>query len=328
VPAPLVGCIEGPLSTLDPAGPAAQAIAGVWWVMLVGALLILAGVVGLALYAVYGRAERRRRITPTLLIVGGGLVVTPLVLAALLLWGIGAGHALLPLPSEREPFRVEVRAHQWWWEVTYPDAAGGPLHSANEIHVPAGRPIDIEVRAADVIHSFWVPRLGGKIDALPGRTNVVRLEAPAPGVYRGRCAEFCGAQHARMALLLQAHEEAALEERLALLAAAAPEESTRESGQEPGQAPGQEPGRADFEEHCAACHSLDPRARAAVAAPNLADLPQRAMLGAGTLVNEEGALLQWLAHHRSLKPGNRMPSHAHLEQDRLRAIADYLERPR
>lgn len=302
------------MSTLDPAGPAAEAIAGVWWVMLVGAFLILAGVVGLALYAVYGRAERRKRLSPGLLIVGGGLVFTPLVLAALLAWGIGAGHTLLPLPSEREVFRVEVRAHQWWWEVTYPDVEGGPLHSANEIHVPAGRPVDVEVRAADVIHSFWVPRLGGKIDALPGRTNLVRLEAPTPGVYRGQCAEFCGAQHARMALLLQAHEEEALQERLALLAGEATE-------QEPASAEGEDA----FATHCADCHSRDARHRSAAPGPNLADLPQRATLGAGTLENGPGALGDWLSHHQSLKPGNRMPAFDHLDPDTLDAIAAWLE---
>jgi len=304
------------MSSLDPAGPAAAAIARLWWVMLVGGLLILAGVVALALYAVFGRAERRHRLSPKLLIVGGGLVFTPLVLAALLAWGIGAGHALLPLPGEREPFRVEVRAHQWWWEVTYPDAEGGPLHSANEIHVPAGRPVDVTVRAEDVIHSFWVPRLGGKIDALPGRSNRIRLEAPEPGVYRGQCAEFCGAQHSRMALLLQAHEPEALEERLALLAEPAPEPA------------GEDPGADAFAPHCADCHSLDPRSRSAVPGPNLADLPQRATLGAGTLENGPDALRDWLARHQSLKPGNRMPAFDHLDPDTLDAIAAWLERRR
>lgn len=301
------------MSALDPAGPEADAIAGVWWVMLVGSFLILGAVVGLALYAIYGRSAGRHRITPRLLIVGGGLIFTPAVLAALLIWGIGAGHALLPLPGEREVFRVEVRAHQWWWEVTYPDAEGGPLHAANEIHIPAGRPVDVTVQSEDVIHSFWVPRLGGKIDALPGRSNVIRLEAPEAGVFRGQCAEFCGAQHSRMALLVEAHNPEALEERLSLLA--------RERDAETADAPG----ASAFQEHCGACHSFDPRSRSEMAAPNLADLPHRATLGAGTLLNEEGALLRWLTHHPSLKPGNRMPDHAHLDRETLEAIVDHLE---
>ncbi|MDF2096937.1 cytochrome c oxidase subunit II [Aquibaculum arenosum] len=304
------------MSALDPAGPAADALAGVWWVMLGGSFLILGAVVALALYAIYGRGARRSGITPRLLIVGGGLVFTPAVLAALLIWGIGAGHALLPLPGEREVYRIEVRAHQWWWEVTYPDAEDGPLHAANEIHIPAGRPVDITVRAEDVIHSFWVPRLGGKIDALPGHTNVIRLEAPAAGVYRGQCAEFCGAQHSRMALLIEAHETEALEERLALLS------PTRESDS------AEAPGAAAFQEHCAVCHSLDPRTRGATPAPNLADLPHRATLGAGTLPNAEGALLRWLRDHQDLKPGNRMPRHDHLDPETLEAIANHLEGPR
>jgi len=308
------------MSALDPAGPAAAAIAQVWWVMLAGAALIFAAVVGLALYAALRPPERRLRLSPGLLIIGGGLVFTPAVLAVLLAWGIGAGHALLPLPDGREPFRVEVRAHQWWWEVIYPDMPGGPLHSANEIHVPVGRPIDVSVRSEDVIHSFWVPRLGGKIDALPGRTNTVRLEADAPGIYRGQCAEFCGAQHARMALHLVAHEdEAMLAERLSLLAAPPPPEVVA-----PHPLPA--PGRDGFALNCAACHSLDARIRGA--GPNLADLPHRATLGAGTLPNDSQALRLWLGHHQALKPGNRMPGPGPLDTAVLDAIAEFLEQNR
>lgn len=284
-----------------------------WWVMFVGSVLILLGVVSLALYATFRRPDRRWQPHSRILIVGGGLVFTPAVLLALLLYGIGSGHALLPLPSERDVFRVQVLGHQWWWEVRYPDVEGGPLYSANEIHVPAGQPIDIEVRGADVIHSFWIPRLGGKIDALPGRTNIIRLEAPEPGIYRGQCAEFCGAQHARMALLLQAHEAEELTDRLAPLSEGPEAPSTEDAG------------HTAFQRHCAQCHSLDGRTPSPQAAPNLADLPYRERLGAGTVPNDLEGLQAWLSDHQSLKPRNRMPDQGHLDAPTLHAIARYLE---
>ena len=169
--------------------------------------------------------------------------------------------------------------------------------------------------SADVIHGFWIPRLGGKIDALPGRFNVIRLEAPEPGIYRGQCAEFCGQQHARMALLLEAHEEERLEERLAVL---------REEQSDPEGLAGQEP----FESNCARCHSTQGRAPSPQAGPNLADLSYRHTLGAGTLPNSPQALRTWIETHQELKPENRMPDHSHLGGPTLQAIARYLEQAR
>ncbi len=280
------------MSTLDPAGPASAAIARLWWLMLAAALLILIVTVALALYAACRNPARRVRIAPRALIIGGGLIVPLAALAALLVHGIGAGHSLLPLPGTPGVYHVEVRGHQWWWEVRYPQAAGEPLYSANEIHVPAGRPIDVHVSAEDVIHGFWLPRLGGKIDAVPGRTTVIRLRADRAGVYHGVCAEFCGAQHARMALRLHAHDQAGFEAHMAKLgaaAAAAPSAALQ-----------------SFDRLCSECHSLDARQRGSGRGPNLAGLADRATLGAGTLRNDAAGLRRWLAEHAALKPGNLM----------------------
>ncbi|RZJ15878.1 MAG: cytochrome c oxidase subunit II [Haliea sp.] len=208
----LAGCkASGPLSALDPAGPGATPVAHVWWVIFWCSVVIVIGMVWLALYATLRAPERRLQIAPRQLLVWGGLVLPGALLTALLVYGVRAGHALLPLPVAQAVFEVDVTAHQWWWEVSYPAAPGGMRHAVNEIHIPAGRPVDIRVRSADVIHSFWVPRLGGKIDAVPGRTNTIRLEADRPGTYLGQCAEFCGLSHAHMALTLQAHDEPSLQ---------------------------------------------------------------------------------------------------------------------
>ncbi|WP_295853593.1 cytochrome c oxidase subunit II [uncultured Xylophilus sp.] len=216
---------RGPLSTLAPAGPGAAEIAWVWWAMCIGAAVVTAGMTALALWAVYRPTGGTLR-SPRALLVGGGVLLPLAAIAAVLAIGGRSGDALR-VRGEPGVLRIEVTAHQWWWEAAYPDAAGGPRHTAGVLHIPAGRPVDIGVRSADVIHSFWVPRLGGKIDAVPGRRNTVRLQADAPGTYRGQCAEFCGLGHARMAFVVEAHAPNVFDARLAALPtvrpAAAPE---------------------------------------------------------------------------------------------------------
>ena len=200
----LSGCAaQTPLSALWPASPGAAAIARVSWVMIAAALALTALMTALGLYAVLRRRVDGPKLSERALIVGGGLLLPIAVLLALLAWGMRAGHALLPLPGPAV-YTVEVTARQWQWEARYPQSGRPP--TLNRIVIPAGRPVDVHVRTADVIHSFWVPRLGGKIDAIPGRTNVIRLQADAPGVYRGVCAEYCGTGHARMPIEVHALE--------------------------------------------------------------------------------------------------------------------------
>ncbi len=213
LPLPWLSACSGPQSTLAPAGPAAQAVAELWWAMAAFAAGVLVVVVGLWLYAM-GRSprdlspEQARRVGRRW-IVGGGLVLPITAIVALLAFAIPIGHRLLPLPlPEQTPLRIDVVGHQWWWEVRYPDAR---VTAANRLHLPVGQPVDVHVSSADVIHSFWVPRLGGKIDAIPGITNVIRLYADRPGVFRGQCAEFCGAQHARMILSVEAQASRAFD---------------------------------------------------------------------------------------------------------------------
>ncbi|MGC3987630.1 MAG: cytochrome c oxidase subunit II [Pseudorhodoferax sp.] len=212
----LAGCgTAGPLSALDPAGPGAATVARVWWWMFWGGSALTLGMVALGLAAVL---RRRHGTEPTpraerAWLLGGGLLLPGLVIGALLLWGLRAGHALLPLPGAAPVFTVEVTARQWQWEVHYPAHPLAPVQP-NRIDIPAGQPVDLRVRTADVIHGFWVPRLAGKIDAIPGRTNLVRLQADAPGVYRGVCAEYCGTGHARMPMEVHAHAPEALAARM------------------------------------------------------------------------------------------------------------------
>lgn len=202
----LAGC-SGPLSTLDPAGPSAHSAALLWWSMFAYAIVVFVAVVALWLCAIRRPADTRDESQQWRVhhqwIIGGGVILPSVSILALLVFGVPMGHRMLPLPlAGGEALRIDVTGHQWWWEVRYPASR---IALKNELHIPAGTPIDIHLTTADVIHGFWVPRLGGKLDAIPGRTNVLRLQADKPGVYRGQCAEFCGLHHAGMQFTVTAH---------------------------------------------------------------------------------------------------------------------------
>jgi len=209
--------------------------------------------------------------------------------------------------------RVEAHAHMWWWRFTHYDAEGRPVVTANELHIPAGRAVDVHITSADVIHSFWVPRLTGKLDAIPGHENVQRLRAGAPGTFAARCAEFCGLQHTQMGFEVRAHAPEDYMDALARLAATRPDPAL--------------PGAARFAEGCGNCHSADPRI--AGTAPNLAALAQRGWLG-GTALRYGSAedLRTWMRRHTEIKPGSHEPPHDGLDDTAMEEIIAYLESTR
>lgn len=195
----LAGC-TGDLSSLDPAGPRAADLALLWWVMLAGSAVLFILVMGL-LAATYLWPQRLSGLSATQWIVGGGLILPIPVLIVLTGTALVLGEQLLPQGSA--PVRAEAHAERWSWHFAYPDAPGFADDEA--LHIPAGLPVDIAVTSADVIHSFWIPRLGGKIDAIPGHSNTIRLEASEPGTYWGVCAEYCGPGHETMVFKVIAH---------------------------------------------------------------------------------------------------------------------------
>lgn len=198
----------GPQSALDPRGPAAAAIAETWWVMAIGATLVLLLVMGLLFYTLLRRPREAPPGVVRWMVPVGGLAFPTVVLAALLVYGTRVGEHGRAVPGDGT-LRIEVVGHQWWWEAVHPGPDSGPaVRTVNEVHIPAGRPVDLALTSSDVIHSFWVPSLAGKLDAIPGRTNVLRLSADEPGEYRGQCAEFCGLQHSLMAFRVVAHAPA------------------------------------------------------------------------------------------------------------------------
>jgi len=229
----LAGCVRGPLSALDPASEVTRSVAALWWWMAAGtgAILLMMMVLGWLAVRRHAPASSPWR-GVRLMLVAGGLMLPGIVIATLLAFGLRLDEAQWPPGVRAEApraFHADLIAHRWWWEIRYPDLGGGslpaqagqPLRTVNVLHVPAGVPIHLRIMSDDVIHGFWVPRIAGKLDAVPGRVNRIRLMVDEPGEYAGVCAEFCGDGHAYMRFTLVAHEPADLQRRLPELAGAA-----------------------------------------------------------------------------------------------------------
>lgn len=316
--AALAAACAGPQSAIDPAGPVAESVATLWWVLFGGAAAILALVMGLVFYAMFRPPERRVKLPHVPFLIGAGLVFPTVVLTALLVYGTGVGRAII---AEAEaPLRVQVTGHQWWWEVHYPAQDGLPAFTtANELRLPVGRQVVFEIRSADVVHSFWIPNLGGKVDMIPGRTNVIRLEASRPGRFRAQCSEFCGAQHARMGFIAIAEEDADF--------------TAWWRGRAVDSAGVDAPGRAVFErEGCVGCHAVAVTSRSLEAgpdgrAPTLSHFAGRPTVGAGAAPLFEQSLRAWLMDHgATMKPGSLGPQDRVIDDEAtLDALVAYLE---
>ncbi|MFN2427248.1 MAG: cytochrome c oxidase subunit II [Candidatus Binatia bacterium] len=308
------GC-AGEQSALDPAGRGASTIARLFWVMTIGSVAIWAGVVGLAVYATYfsrgGLDVRQGRI----LVIGGGVLFPVAVLTVLLAFGLSMMPPLLAA-APPEALRIEVIAHQWWWRVRYLQDGGAPVELANEIHLPTGRPVEFQLESRDVIHSFWIPSLGGKMDMIPGRRTRLLLEPTKAGAYRGVCAEYCGASHAWMAFAVVVEDPADFGRWLERQASHAerPPDPTAERGAELLLSSG-----------CGACHSVRGTPADGVVGPDLTHVGSRRYLAAGALVRDERALRKWIAQTHAVKPGAQMPAFSMLPGDDLDALAAYLE---
>ena len=278
-----------------------------------GAGLILLGVTALTFFALLGRPDRRAAMGRPWLVIGAGLLFPLFVLTALLVYTLPIG-AELARKAEPDALRVEVTGKMWWWEVRYGDP-GSQVVSANEIHIPAGKQVEIIVDSTDVIHSFWVPNLAGKIDMIPGHRNALRITADRPGVFRGQCAEYCGAQHANMVLYVVAHPPDAFEAWLA---------GQRRPAREPVTAMLQR-GRALFlDSGCGTCHVVRGLVAGGRFGPDLTHVGSRRTIAAGILPNNIGTLAGWIAGSQSIKPGNHMPSFNTFDGQDLRALAAYL----
>lgn len=291
-------------------GPEAEAILGLTIVMTVGAASVLGLVVVLVALAL--RAPRPWLARPAA-IAALGIALPAVTLTALVVYATIA--VPRPYTSERPAVRIELVGHQWWWEVRYLQEDGArDFVTANEMRVPAGRPVEVSLASADVLHSFWVPSLAGKLDLVPGRRNVLLLSARDAGVYRGQCAEYCGGPHGLMALHVVASPAAEFE--------------SWRTGQRQAAAPPADPaaarGKAMFEATCGACHTARGTAAAGTLGPDLTHVASRIAIAAGTLPNTPESRARWITASQHVKPGNLMPGFGALAASELEAIGAYL----
>jgi cytochrome c oxidase subunit II len=305
---------SGQQSALAPAGEGAERLANLFWAMLAGAIVLWTLVVGTAVYASRVRPGAHSERIAGGLVLGGGVAFSTVVLTGFLIYGL----MLMPdLRAAGDGLKIAVSGEQWWWRVRYmPRGGGQPVESANEVRLPVGQRVELELTSPDVIHSFWIPPLGGKVDMIPGRVNRLVLEPTRTGEFRGACAEFCGTSHALMAFSVVVLEEPAFEQWLAQEAAAATAQSS------PAATLGQE---LFLQVGCGGCHTVRGTEADGVIGPDLTHVASRATLGAGTLPNTFDALVRWIAHTEAVKPSVRMPSFGALPDEHVAAIATYLE---
>lgn len=319
----LGGCSDWQ-STLHPQGANARRIFDLIWSF----STVAAGTWLLVMLALAAALLRRRLVETTRLpfeidsrqerrftgVVASAIALTVLVLAIMTTMSFFAGKSIASL-SGTETLTVRVTGHQWWWEVRYPqDEPWQAIVTANEIHIPVGEPVKVELDSLDVIHSFWVPSLAGKRDLIPGRPSELTLIADKPGLYRGQCAEFCGYQHAHMAITVVAESRKAFDAWRSGQGAAAPAPAGDEEHR--GQ-------RAFLSTGCALCHTIRGTPASGTLGPDLTHLASRHALAADTLAMTPGALAAWIADPQSMKPGAKMPRIA-LSADDLNAVVTYL----
>jgi cytochrome c oxidase subunit 2 len=311
---------------LRPAGVQAEHIGGLWNLTLGLCTLVFVAVLGACLFALWRAPRADAGTAPDLSSLAGPERRTSRVvkwaaaaatagLAVLLVGDVLTSRALARLPL-RDAVNIELVGHQWWWEARYRDAdPTREFSTANELHIPVGRPVIVTLRSSDVIHSLWIPNLQGKKDLIPGRTATLRLRADRAGIYRGQCAEFCGLEHAMMALLVEAEPNERYEAWAARQRqpAAAPADPLAQRGHD-----------VFLGKSCVMCHTIAGTSAGAKLGPDLTHLASRSTIASGMFPNNRGHLAGWIADPQSLKPGVNMPANA-LPPDDLQALLAYLE---
>jgi cytochrome c oxidase subunit II len=300
-------------SALATAGRDAEQIAQLFTVMMVGAIVVWIGVVAAAIYAIRVNRGAHTQRDANLFIIGGGVALPTVVLAALLWYGLPMLPRVMAL-APPDALRIHVTGKQWWWRVQYatPD---GFVETANELRLPVGQRLELQLSSPDVIHSFWVPSIAGKMDMIPGRITRLALEPTRTGTFRGACAEYCGASHALMAfdVVVTSGDEFRRWLDAQAAPAATPADAVARRGHDAFLAHG-----------CSACHAIRGTAAAARIGPDLTHVASRISIGAASLPNDAEALVRWIRETDRVKPGVHMPAFRALTTDELTALAAYL----
>jgi len=311
-----------PLGMFEPAGAGARAIHPLLWGLIWLSIIVVVFIAVVVVAGIFVRGRGTRE--PHLVIparagrglwwIYGGVGISTIILIAFIGWTVTT-MAGLATPSSEFSLTVNVSARQWWWAFQYddPDPAK-TFNTANEIHIPVGEPVRFNLSSPDVIHSFWVPALGGKVDVIPGRSNSLWLEADKPGVYRGQCSEYCGRQHAEMAFYVIAEPRSQFEAWRAAQQAQAPEPETA----------GLQDGLDHFVDRCGKCHNVRGTKAKGIKGPDLTHVMSRSTLAAGMLDNNLGNLSGWIANPQGLKAGALMPDIA-MSGPEFQSVLSYVE---
>jgi cytochrome c oxidase subunit 2 len=308
-------------SVFHPAGPLANRTAH----LLLFATIVATIVYALTLLAAYRAAKRplgltgpapldpqlNQRLERSVTI---GVIATVVTLMVFFLYDLSVGRTLSPIPK-KEPLTIRVEGHQWWWSATYSDTGShGQFSVANEIHIPVGEPVLLQLTAQDVIHSIWVPNLGGKKDLIPGYTQTAWFQADTAGTYRGQCAEFCGLEHAKMAMFVVAEPPDKFAEWVhhQQESAEVPTDSLPDRGRD-----------LFMKGTCVMCHMISGTEAGSQVGPDLTHVASRTMLAAGSIPNTAETLHRWIRDPQAIKPGTRMPASEISEND-LNAIVAYV----
>jgi len=323
----LAACGHGNQSAIESAGVQAGRLNGLWWLFfwITAAVYVVVMLLLVVAYFRVPRAgdaseaeirpdERRERRVSN--IVKGAVALTVLTVFALMILSFRTGQAIDTLSQATAPLEIKVTGQQWWWQVEYQDPIPSNIvTTANEIHIPVGRPIKIDLVSNDVIHSFWVPNLHGKKDLVPNYPTTIYFQADKPGVYWGQCAEYCGYQHAKMRLMLVAES---------------PEDFNvwYAASQQPAKQPTTDPqtlGQQIFlRSVCAQCHTINGTDASGRVGPNLTHVASKPYIASASLENSRENLMNWISDPQSMKPGIRMPMNTYSESD-LNALVDYIQ---
>jgi cytochrome c oxidase subunit 2 len=306
-------------SVLDPAGPQAAHISWLWWLMFWVTTAVFLIVFALTLAAVWrgGRAQAAiddKADKPLAAAVSFGVALTVVILFGLLGATMWTHKAVLALGAE-SAVTVNVTGHQFWWEFEYDEAVPSQrVTTANELHIPVGRPVVLKVTSRDVIHSFWVPNLHGKRDLIPGITSAIWLQADRRGVYRGQCAEFCGKQHAHMAFEVVAEPDPQFERWL---------DAQRQLASAPQSAAATHGRDVFLTTQCVLCHTVRGTPAAGKVGPDLTHVGTRGRIASGTLQTKTDAVAAWIRDPQHIKPGSQMPPTRLTDAD-VQALSEYL----
>jgi len=313
----LSGC-SGNQSALNTHGYAAETLKGLIVLIVAVCTVVWLMVVGFLCWSLAPRREAPRRDEDSerrmTIAVRRSVAATALTVAGLT---VASFYTTRHLSSgDNAAFVVRAKAQQWWWQFIYQGQDQEPaFQSANELHIPVGQDVRLELESIDVIHSLWIPSLAGKLDMIPGRKNILTLRADRPGIYRGQCAEFCGLQHSHMAFVVVAEEEVAYRQWRKAQAAPAQEPAMSDAAA----------GKAVFmAKPCAACHTIRGTSAAGTSGPDLTHVASRQTIAAGLLETTRGSLAAWIADPQTLKPGNNMPL-VPLTSEQLRQVSAYME---